>query len=95
MSSLTKSTIMYKPLVGHTIRIKCYDNTLFEGIVEFETKNTFHISLRVDETNYSIKVILKSAMRQVFLYNEENKQFVEINVRLLQGTLISRLKKMK
>lgn len=91
-----KNEILYAPLIDKECRIVT-QNKIFEGRINFESKELIHIT-QINEENKNdnnIKKILKSSIREFNLFDIKTQKFVEINTQLLQGTLISRLKKMK
>lgn len=103
MGVVTKTTVMYRPLIKHFVFIKYHNITSLYGTIIFETKNTLHIntpSLK-NSSNHSsddsntVKIILKSGINELFIYDTIHEKFVQINLNLIQNTLISRLKKMK
>lgn len=86
-----KEQIMFTPLILKRVRIGT-PTSKFEGEVLFESANMLYIHNYEDENT---KKILKSSIETLYIYSQKKQQFVEVDVQLIKGTLISRLKKMK
>lgn len=90
---LSKSDVKFSSLVDKVLRLNTKDSEL-EGILEFETQN----SLKILEIESNIKkTILKSSLVSLYIKDNENglEKWVEVDINLIKGTLISRIKKMK
>lgn len=86
-----KEQIMFTPLILKSVKVST-PTSKFEGEVLFESANMLYIQNFEDENT---KKILKSSIETLYIYSQKKQQFVEVDVQLIKGTLISRLKKMK
>lgn len=88
---ISKNDISFSVLVGKTIRI-ITQNSEIDGLILFESLN--QLIIFNSKTDSKIKV-LKSSINELYFYEENLEKFVLVNKDLIQGTLVSRIKKMK
>ena len=81
--------VSYTPLINQKVKI-ITTNLIVEGCIIFESQKTVIIS-SVDKK----RQILKSAITELYFFDEELHNYVLIHPRLIKGTLVYRVKKMK